>query len=203
MKEVDVRTLACPGPVIRLKELLATGANLLRFHVADELARSNVTRFAGSRHAQVESKSDGAGGFFVTIDAGAAPCEVPAEEPGEECEVLSRNVGPLVVQISSERMGTGDEELGRLLMRAFLKTQLQLERKPDQILFYNAGVHLCCEGSVLLDDLQTLESNGVEILACGTCLNFFGKPGALRVGRVADMLEIAASLAEAGAVVRP
>jgi selenium metabolism protein YedF len=100
-------------------------------------------------------------------------------------------------------MGTGDDELGSLLLRSFLKTQAQLEPKPARIVFYNAGVKLCCEGSPLVDDLRSLEASGIEIIACGTCLNFFGLSDALAVGRVTDMLEIASTLAAAGRTVRP
>jgi selenium metabolism protein YedF len=100
-------------------------------------------------------------------------------------------------------MGTGDDELGALLMRSFLKTQSQLERRPDAIIFYNDGVRLCCEGSLLIEDLEALAASGTEIIACGTCLNFFELGAELRVGRVTDMLEIASRLADAGSIVRP
>jgi selenium metabolism protein YedF len=100
-------------------------------------------------------------------------------------------------------MGHGDDELGQLLLRSFLKTQAQLERKPDAIIFYNDGVRLCCEGSLLVDDLKGLEAAGIEIIACGTCLNFFELADSLAVGRVTDMLEIASRLADAGSIVRP
>jgi selenium metabolism protein YedF len=100
-------------------------------------------------------------------------------------------------------MGSGDDELGALLLRSFLKTQLQLDEKPEAIIFYNNGVKLCCEGSVLLDDLRELDESGIDIIACGTCLNFFELADRLAVGRVTDMLEIATRLAEAGRVVRP
>ena len=100
-------------------------------------------------------------------------------------------------------MGSGDDELGALLLRSFLKTQAELERRPDKIIFYNDGVKLCCEGSYLLEDLRNLESSGVEVIACGTCLNFFELANELQVGRVTDMLEIAGLLADAGSVVRP
>ena len=97
----------------------------------------------------------------------------------------------------------GDDDLGALLMRSFLKTQAQLEHPPEAIIFYNDGVKLCCEGSLLLDDLRSLEAAGIEIIACGTCLNFFELADKLRVGRVTDMLEIASRLADAGRIVRP
>jgi selenium metabolism protein YedF len=100
-------------------------------------------------------------------------------------------------------MGRGDDELGQLLMRSYLKTLLQLEEKPALVMFYNTGVRLCCEGSPLLEDLAEFESAGIEIIACGTCLSFFELGDQLAIGRVTDMLEIATRLHEAGRVIRP
>ncbi|MCJ7754716.1 MAG: sulfurtransferase-like selenium metabolism protein YedF, partial [Thermoanaerobaculales bacterium] len=146
----------------------------------------------------------GDGTFVVTIKAGE---DSTGARSGNEAlivsEVSSAEAGPRVVQITARTMGSGDDELGALLLRSFLKTQAELERKPDAILFYNDGVKLCCEGSYLLDDLRGLEAAGVEIIACGTCLNFFELGDQLRVGRVTDMLEIAGRLADAGSIVRP
>ena len=108
-----------------------------------------------------------------------------------------------MVQVTGTTMGFGDEELGRLLLRSFLKTLGQLEEKPDAILFYNEGVKLCCEGSELLDTLRELEAAGIEIIACGTCLNWFELAPRLAVGRGTDMLEIAERLTGAARLVRP
>lgn len=204
MKTFDVRDLACPGPVLKLRDLLDAGERAIRFHVADELSRSNVSRFAASRGAEVEIEDPGDGSFLVTITAGE---DAAGARPGEDellaHETPATGTGPRVVQVSAGAMGSGDDELGALLMRSFLKTQAQLERAPDAIIFYNDGVKLCCEGSLLLEDLRSLEAAGTEIIACGTCLNFFELATELRVGRVTDMLEIASLLAEAGSVVRP
>jgi selenium metabolism protein YedF len=206
MKELDVRELACPGPVLKLRDLLDAGEREIVMRVADELSRSNVTRFATSRGADVAVEAPADGSFVVTITAGN---DATTARPGEEellaCQVpqTTAPAGPRVVQVSAATMGTGDDELGALLMRSFLKTQAQIDRKPDAVLFYNDGVKLCCEGSVLLDDLEALASAGVEIIACGTCLNFFQLADRLRVGRVTDMLEIASRLADAGTIVRP
>ncbi len=205
MKEIDVRQLTCPGPVLELKRLLEAGEPAIRLHVADELARSNVSRFAAARGARVESTPARGSGFLVTVlgdDTTAAAgeeeltCAVPAPEAGS-----SR--GPFVLQITSDAMGQGEEDLGRLLLRSFIKTQLQLEGRPDLILFYNSGVRLCCEGSPLLEDLAALEQQGTELLACGTCLNYLQLAPSLAVGRVTDMLEIASRLSAAGRIVRP
>ena len=206
MKTIDVRHLACPGPVLTLRDLLEAGEREIAMHVADELSRSNVTRFASSRGAEVEVSDGGNGSFLVAIRAGG---EAAQARPGEEkllvCDLpeTTASSGPRVVQVTALTMGSGDDELGTLLLRSFLKTQAELDPRPDAILFYNDGVKLCCEGSNLLDDLRGLEAAGVEIIACGTCLNFFALADQLRVGRVTDMLEIAGRLAAAGTIVRP
>ena len=210
MREIDVRSLACPGPVLRLRELLDAGERQLRLHVADQLSRSNVTRFAASRGAEVVVDDPGDGSFVLTITAGfgaghARPGEqelLACDRPDDRTAVTAAR-RPRVVQVTGDTMGTGDTELGALLMRSFLKTQAQLDPKPDAIIFYNSGVKLCCEGSFLLDDLRTLEGAGVEIITCGTCLNYFELVQRLAVGRVTDMLEIAGRLAGAGSIVRP
>ncbi len=204
MKVFDVRDLACPGPVLKLRELFDEGEREITMHVADELCRSNVTRFAASRNAEAEVEDPGDGSYVVTIKAGE---DSTGSRSGEEALMVSEasaiQTGPRVVQITAGTMGSGDDELGALLLRSFLKTQAELERRPDAVLFYNDGVKLCCEGSYLLDDLRGLEAAGVEIIACGTCLNFFELADQLRVGRVTDMLEIAGRLADAGSIVRP
>jgi len=203
MKELDVRQLACPGPVLALRDLLVQGETLIRLRVADNLALSNVTRFAQTRGADVESAPDEGGGFSVTV---AAESDSSTARPGEEalliCDIPPI-AGPTVVQVASSVMGHGDDELGALLLRSFLKTQAQLDSKPSAIIFYNDGVKLCCQGSLLIDDLRGLEADGIEIIACGTCLNFFGLADQLQVGRVTDMLEIASILAQAGRLIRP
>jgi selenium metabolism protein YedF len=100
-------------------------------------------------------------------------------------------------------MGAGDDDLGALLLRGFVKTLAAVEPRPDVIVCYNGGVALCCEGSPVLDDLRALQAAGVLVLACGTCLNFYGLADRLLVGRVTDMLEIVDTLGRAGHLIRP
>lgn len=210
MDELDIRDLACPGPVLRLRDLLAAGETTVRLWVADAQCRTNVERFAASRDATVDAEAEADGSYHLEVRAGgsaaaaatddelATVCDLPDHEPP-----AAHHRGPTVVQIAAATMGDGDDELGALLLRSFLKTQRELHHPPDRIVFYNGGVRLCCTGSVLLDDLRSLESSGVEIIACGTCLNFFDLADELAVGRVTDMLEIATSLADAGSIIRP
>ena len=87
-------------------------------------------------------------------------------------------------------MGKGDVELGRILMKGFIYTLSEIEELPKTILFYNEGVKLAIEGAESLQDLKSLEERGVEILSCGTCLNFYGITEKLRVGSVTNMYTI-------------
>ncbi len=200
---LDVRSLACPGPVIELRKLLDAGVSTATLCVADELARSNVTRFAVSRGAQVSTEPS-QGGFLVTVrvteakDADALTHADPAP-----LTPATSSAGPLVVQLDSATMGSGDDELGALLLRGFIKTLSKVQPPPDTVICYNGAVNLCCRGSVVLEDLRALDAAGVSIIACGTCLNFYGLAGQLAVGRVTDMLEIVSTLSATARVIRP
>jgi len=203
MKEYDVRNLACPGPVLKLRGLLEEGEREIRFWVADDSCRSNVTRFAASRKIDAEVEANDDGTFLVTFHASDGASEAPYGGKDHSTADPQMAAGPTVVQITASTMGSGDDELGALLMRSFVKTQADLDDKPDAMIFYNAGVKLCCEGSLLLNDIRALEASGIEVIACGTCLNYFELGDKLAVGRVTDMLEIAGRLASAGRVIRP
>jgi selenium metabolism protein YedF len=100
-------------------------------------------------------------------------------------------------------MGGGDEALGSFLMKAFLKTLLDLETKPNRLILINSGVQLASEGSKVLDSLIALSEKGVDILSCGSCLDFYGLKGKLKVGVVSNMVEIIQSMMEADRLIRP
>ena len=92
-----------------------------------------------------------------------------------------------MVLITSDRMGRGDDDLGRLLMRNFLYSLARNETRPAAVMLANEGVCLACEGSDSLGDLELLVEAGVPVKACGTCLEFLGKAEELRVGVVGAM----------------
>lgn len=108
-----------------------------------------------------------------------------------------------VVAVSSDKMGSGNDELGAVLMKSFFFAETQLDTLPDKILFYNGGAKLTVEGSDCLEDIKLLEKEGVEILTCGTCLDFYGLKGKLAVGTVTNMYTIAEILQNAVSVVSP
>ena len=106
-----------------------------------------------------------------------------------------------MVVVTAEGLGRGDEELGRRLMIKFIGQLVTLGDKPHVVAFYNAGVKLLVRGSPVVDAVRALDRDGVELLACGTCVAHFGIHDDLAVGRVSDMREIVASMQAAGKVI--
>jgi selenium metabolism protein YedF len=109
--------------------------------------------------------------------------------------------GPLVLVVSADVMGRGERELGDILIRGFFHSLGEVQPLPDTIIFFNTGVRLACEGSPVLEDLCALENEGVEILSCGTCLNYFELTEKLAVGQISNMYSIAEAILSAGKVV--
>lgn len=102
-----------------------------------------------------------------------------------------------VVVINSDKMGQGDEELGTRLVANFLSKMIDAQSKPQMLVLYNAGVRLAAKGSAVLENLQSLENLGIEIICCGTCVNYYGLTDQIEAGRVTDMPEIVKILIEA------
>ena len=109
----------------------------------------------------------------------------------------------LTAVISSEAMGQGDDRLGKILMKSFLFALTQQDILPETVLLYNGGAFLSCEGSESLEDLKKLEELGVEILTCGTCLDFYGLKEKLAVGGISNMYEIVEKQCRAHTILRP
>lgn len=107
-----------------------------------------------------------------------------------------------VILIPSDRLGSGPEDLGSILMRSFLKTLRDSGTHPRRIVLINSGVRMAVEGSDLIDDLRVLQDSGIDILCCGTCLDFFHSREKLKAGRVSNMREIVDVLTTAGRVIR-
>ena len=205
MKTVIVDAVGdqCPIPVVKatraLRELTEPGT--LEVRVDNEIAVQNLTRMAAGNHLQVRSEKKGERLFVVTLEVAAPVGDAPVEEPALSCAPDAR--GGLVVAVDSETMGRGSDELGKLLMKSFLFAAGQLPQLPKTMLFYNGGAKLTVEGSASLEDLKGLEAQGVEILTCGTCLNFYGLAEKLAVGGVTNMYAIVEALAGAGKVIKP
>jgi selenium metabolism protein YedF len=112
-------------------------------------------------------------------------------------------VKKVVAYINSDVLGVGDEALGSFLMKAFLKTLLDLEKKPDRLILINRGVQLAGEGSKVLENLVALSEAGVEIVSCGTCLDYYKQREKMKVGTISNMYDIIQSMIEADRLIKP
>ena len=107
----------------------------------------------------------------------------------------------IVLAISSDGMGRGDDELGRVLLRSHLHVLTEAPRRPDVLIFYNSGVRLATEGSPALDDLRLLAEAGATILLCGTCLGHFDLKDKVAVGEISNMYTITETMLAAAKVI--
>lgn len=194
MQTLDCRRQKCPQPVVETRKLLlaADGAPL-QVLVGDETARENIARLARSQGYQVDA-SPTEGGFALQLTPGAHP---------EKTAVETASAGTTVIFIGAETMGAGDDDLGRVLLKNFVITLLELDAAPDTVLFANSGVKLVCRDSEVVEALEQLACQGTDIAACGLCLDYFHLKDQVAVGRVTNMLDIATILTRAGRVVRP
>ncbi len=193
MKKLDLRQHQCPYPVVQTrKEMLDNPELPLTVLVGDDVARDNVSRLAESM------------GYGVNVDAtegGYALGLRPEATPSTD-GVVAPAGGPTISLVTSDTMGSGDDELGQLLMKNYLFTLAEMDVVPDKMLLVNAAVKLACAGSDAIEALDKIACMGVDIAACGLCLEFYQLEKKLKVGRTTNMLEVAESLQTAGRIIR-
>jgi len=194
---IDARGLACPLPVVKaIQALDKMQEGTLEVHVDNAVAVENLRRMAQQKGLmpvvnQLEEKH-----FVISM----AVSSVLEKQSAIECTACGSN---FLVAVDTDSMGRGSEELGKTLMKGFLFALSQLEVLPKTILFYNGGAHLTVEGSDSLEDLRSMAEYGVEILTCGTCLNYYGLTEKLAVGGVTNMYSIVEKLTAADKVIKP
>ena len=202
-KIIDCKGMACPLPVVNAKkaaEELNTG-DILTVLVDNEIAVQNLTRLAEHKGFGVSAEKRAEKEYAVIMTISGAVTEETKEET-VACAMDSRRKGMLVV-LSGSEMGTGDPKLGKNLMKAFVFALTKQDQLPDTILCYNTGASLTCEGADTLEDLKLLESEGVTILTCGTCLDFYGLKEKLAVGGVTNMYDIVERMERAAQIIKP
>jgi selenium metabolism protein YedF len=202
---VDARGLACPQPVLLAKKAIEENEEVTVL-VDNDTAVENIRRLA-VKTACGYSVTEKAGGVLeiTLVRTGAAnrpPAETAAVATEPACAVASGK-GSVVVILSDNRMGRGDDLLGDILIRAFLNTLLLQKPLPKTILCYNAGVKLATKDSAVIDDLQLLEQAGTDILICGTCVNYFGLSDQIAAGHISNMYDILEAMAGATRLLRP
>ena len=184
----------CPIPVVKTKKAMQEldGAGVIEVLVDNEIAVTNVSKMASSSGAKVVSEQVAEKEYKITIEVDRSSCTC------DMCEEEN-----MVVVVSSDRMGSGNDELGKVLIKGFIFAITQLDTLPKAMLFYNGGATLTAEGSDSLEDLKQLEGQGVEILTCGTCLNYYGLSDKLEVGSVTNMYAIVEKMAGADKIIKP
>ena len=203
MQIVNALGEQCPIPVVKTKNAIKamTSPGELAVWVDNEIAVQNLTKMANQKNYGVHSEKLEEGKYQVILTIGEVNTAAENEPAAEECIVDVRS--SKVVVISSDCMGEGDPVLGKLLLKGFIFALTQQDILPKTILFYNGGAHLTCEGSASLEDLRSLEAQGVEIMTCGTCLNHYGLTEKLAVGSVTNMYVIAETMLKASSVIKP
>jgi selenium metabolism protein YedF len=180
---VDARGLACPEPVVRTRSALKKGVQELEVLVDNPTARDNVCRFASSQGCRVEVEEEGEV-FRIAISRATEEAGTPEETATGEAGARS------VVVLSADVMGRGEHELGKILLKALLNTLAESDPLPWRMVLFNRGALLAVEGEDTVEALLNLSRLGVEILVCGTCLDFFGLKDKLAVGTVSNMYDI-------------
>lgn len=205
---------ACPIPVVKtiqaIKELKTPDE--VEVLVDNEIAVQNLTKLANQRNYAVKSEKLEEKKYRVLMTADAPAKEdqdVPEKKKNASASSETLSCIPdvrkknTVVVIASSVMGSGDDTLGAVLMKGFIYALTQQEELPKTILFYNGGARLTCDEAPTLEDLKSLEAQGVEILTCGTCLNHYGLTDKLQVGSVTNMYVIAEKMTKADLIVKP
>ena len=197
---VDAMGQPCPIPVVKANKALQERKNneTLEVHVDNEIAVQNVQRMAKNAGLSVKSEKIDEKHFVLTLTG-------EGKEFGEEAPAVCvpERRDNTVVAIGSATMGSGDDALGKTLMKGFIYALSQQEKLPKTILFYNGGANIPVEGSVSTIMAKNMEAQGVEILTCGTCLDFYGLKDKLAVGGVTNMYSIVEILREASHIVKP
>lgn len=207
---LNCQGLSCPQPVIQCKDAISQSQpDRVIIYVDNVAAKENVTRFLGSQGYQVVNVLDKDNVFELTAEAGPettfstkdesshppgpSASYTPDSEPGSSAHL---------VFITSNVIGHGDDALGEKLMHNFIATLPEMGPSLWRILLLNSGVRLAVDGSPAVPLLQKMEHNGVSILVCGTCLDFFHLLDRKQVGETTNMLDVVTSLQLADKVIK-
>ena len=212
--KINARGMQCPLPVIEAKKALKScpKEEEIEVMVDNEIAVQNLTKMAVQMQIDYRVVSLNEHDFTVTLIRDVTPY-LEQDEKEEKLQSIhdEKEVEPLangilkgcVLVVSSDKMGDGDEELGKQLMKGFLYAQTQLDHLPETIIFYNSGAKLTTEGSDSLEDLKQLQEKGVEIVTCGLCLNYYQLTEKLQVGTITNMYVISEKMAMAKKIIKP
>ncbi|MBP2028549.1 selenium metabolism protein YedF [Acetoanaerobium pronyense] len=193
IKKLDCTKLQCPQPVIMTKkELESMGEGVVEVKVDNTTAKENLLKLAASKGLAVDIEQNGSD-YKVKIIKGEG--EIPKEEKTIK-KPSKISSGEEVVLITSEFLGKGNDDLGKILMKGFIYTLSETMPYPSKIMLINSAAKLSSENIETAENLKKLEENGVKIMTCGTCLDFYNLKENLKTGTVANMYDIVEALKE-------
>ena len=196
---------ACPIPVVKTKNAIRElgGSGVVEVSVDNEIAVQNLLKMAKQKEYEAEFEKKSNTEYIVTINVNGG--EASDAKPVTKATVNSDEIKlkETIVVIDSDKMGDGDEEFSKTLLKGFIYALSSQDIPPAKILFYNTGVRITTEGSASIEDLKVLEKAGAKIYSCGACLNNYGLSEKLLVGEVTNMYDIVSYLMEADLVIRP
>ena len=203
---MDARGELCPKPLIMTKKALKGFNGELTVLLDNETAFENVQRFLSDNGKEFTTENKN-GEYAIRVNSDGTPAENTAAEDYCPLPTATINAGakpaPYVIAFASDRMGIGDDDLGKILIQGFCNTIKEADPLPGSLVFYNSGIKLAVEGSTVLPALKELEGMGIKILVCGTCADYFSLKDKVGAGIISNMYDIIDCLTTAGHVVKP
>jgi selenium metabolism protein YedF len=197
MKIVDARGQLCPKPLIMLKKAIDELAisDEATIIIDNNTSKDNVVRYLEDNKIFFNHKSES--GIHSIV---FSKHETEAlSDPAQYCKVDQKNI---TVVISSNVMGRGDDKLGAILIQSFINSLTEFPLVKT-LVFYNLGVLLTTDDSVVIKTLRSLNEKGIKILVCGTCADFFGIKEKISCGQISNMYTILEHLTNADKVITP
>ena len=185
-KKLNCMGMACPLPVVEAKKAIDAMEEdgILEVEVDNQTCVENLRRLAGKYDFTVASESLSDNHFLVKM------------EVKKEHALKGKDEGTCTVVFSSDKMGEGEEELGKTLIKSFVFAL-------SNVVFYNRGAFLTSEDSPVLADLKNLEKAGVKIMTCGLCADYYKIKEKLGVGIISNMYEIVETQMQSQKIIKP
>lgn len=202
MKTIDAKGKSCPLPLIMTKKAINEMAQdeTLKILIDNDISMKNVSRFLEDNGMKVTiEKKENAYHLFVNKTG-----NIPENKFIEDyCEIEQVPKTGYAMVFKQNKVGHGADDLGTILIKAFINTLPEIKNKPEWLIFLNTSIYLTTKDSPVLESLQKLEKSGIEILVCGTCLDYFGKKDELAVGIISNMYDIMECMSKADKVIHP
>jgi selenium metabolism protein YedF len=204
MQIIDTSGQQCPAPLIATKRALKEAITGDSFQVITDnhTSFSNISRFLKDNDTEFTYRETN--GLWTLTVTKRKP-GIVYTNPEQYCttSIPHFTQGDFIIAFTSDKMGDGEEELGRLLICNFIKALKDLDKLPAKMVFYNKGVTLGTEDSPVIDHLKEIEKMGVTLLLCSTCVKYYSLEEKIKIGTLSNMFEIAQALATASNVVKP